>query len=112
MAAAWIVEVHAADFLDGDSLTVSPLRMADYEESAGKVPDFAVAMNHNQPGDPQKLAAVLVNFVDVASPPVHLPLGSDSATRLAEVGAEHAMMLAEWRHVSNSTDFEAPAVAA
>lgn len=94
------------DFLDGESLTVSPLRIGDYDATAGAVRDFAAAVNHNQPGDPQKLAQVIVAFADQANPPIRLPLGSDSAAKLAAVGAENAAMLADWQAVSNSTDFD------
>ncbi|EJL27964.1 SDR family NAD(P)-dependent oxidoreductase, partial [Novosphingobium sp. AP12] len=66
------------DFLDGSSLNVSPTIIGDYAETAGKVRAIATELNHNQPGDPQRLAKVLLEFTDVSNPPVRLPLRSDT----------------------------------
>ena len=48
------------DFLDDRSLVVSPATIDDYSETAGAVRDKAKAVSHNQPGDPAKLARVVV----------------------------------------------------
>lgn len=93
------------DFLDGSSLAVSPNRIADYDATAGAVRAHATAANHAQPGDPAKLAAVLVDFVSVPDPPVRLPLGSDTVARIVSEDAATAAMLARWRSVAVSTDF-------
>lgn len=93
------------DFLDSTSLTVSPLRIADYDATAGQVRSFAAEVSHNQPGDPAKLAKVLVDFVDAPNPPVRLPLGSDTVAAIEAKHAADAAILADWRKVSVSTDF-------
>lgn len=93
------------DFLDSSSLSVSPTRIADYDETAGKVRRIAEGLSHNQPGDPQKLAAVLIRFVEAPNPPVRLPLGSDTVAAIEAKHAADAAILHEWRHVSVSTDF-------
>jgi NAD(P)-dependent dehydrogenase (short-subunit alcohol dehydrogenase family) len=66
------------DFLDAASLSVSSRQISDYEATAGKVRAIAGGLNHNQPGNPSKLADVLVAFADAPNPPVRLPLGSDT----------------------------------
>lgn len=39
--------------------------------------DTARAVNHGQPGDPAKAAAVIVETVTAGNPPARLPLGAD-----------------------------------
>ena len=97
------------DFLDSTSLTVSPSSIADYSETAGAVRTRAAGLNHGQPGDPNRLAEVLVDFVDAPNPPVRLPLGSDTVAAIEAKHASDAAILAEWRKVSVSTDFAAAA---
>jgi len=93
------------DFLDASSLTSSGDIIADYEATAGKVRALAANLSHNQPGDPNKLAQVLIAFVDEPRPPVRLPLGSDTVSAIEDKHRKDAAILAEWRAVSVSTDF-------
>ena len=96
------------DFLDASSLSVSPSRIDDYTSTVGRVRNVASGLNHEQPGDPDKLAKVLVAFADAPNPPVRLPLGSDTVAAIEAKHAADAAILAEWRVVSVSTDFAAP----
>ena len=93
------------DFLDASSLSISPTRIADYDETAGKVRTVAAGLSHNQPGDPEKLADVLVAFVGAPNPPVRLPLGSDTVAAIEKKHEADRAILAKWRTVSVSTDF-------
>ncbi|MCH8686389.1 oxidoreductase [Pedomonas mirosovicensis] len=93
------------DFLDASSLVASPVRIDDYNATAGAVRERAASLNHGQPGDPDKLAEVLVAFADVPNPPVRLPLGSDTVAAIEAKHASDAAIIAEWRTVSVSTDF-------
>ena len=95
------------DFLDASSLAVSPNRIDDYSDTAGQVRSVAVDLNHGQPGDPEKLARVLVDFANAPNPPVRLPLGSDTVAAIEAKHAADAAILAQWRAVSVSTDFAA-----
>lgn len=98
------------DFLDASSLSVSGTRIEDYNATAGAVRGKAVDLNHAQPGDPARLAEVLVAFADAPNPPVRLPLGSDTVAAIEAKHAADAEILAQWRPVSISTDFaHAPA---
>jgi len=99
------------DFLDATSLSVSGNRISDYNNTSGHVRQVAVDLNHEQPGDPEKLAQVLVKFVDAPNPPVRLPLGSDTVRTIEAKHAADAAILAEWRSVSVSTDFASPQAA-
>ncbi|MDX4956554.1 oxidoreductase [Delftia acidovorans] len=93
------------DFLDSTSLTVSPASISDYNSTVGAVRDIALSLNHAQPGDPQRLAQVLVNFADAPNPPVRLPLGSDTVAAIEAKQIADTIILSEWRSVSASTDF-------
>lgn len=93
------------DFLDASSLSVSPSIIDDYAATAGRVRIVAAGLSHNQPGDPNKLAEVLVTFANTPNPPVRLPLGSDTVAAIEEKHRKDAAILNEWRAVSLSTDF-------
>ncbi|AXB79170.1 oxidoreductase [Novosphingobium sp. P6W] len=93
------------DFLDGSSLSVSPAVIADYDDTAGKVRTVAAGLSHNQPGDPARLAQVLVEFAEALNPPVRLPLGSDTVAAIQAKHEADGAILREWRSVSVSTDF-------
>jgi NAD(P)-dependent dehydrogenase (short-subunit alcohol dehydrogenase family) len=93
------------DFLDSSSLSVSPRQIPDYEATAGKVRNVAGGLNHKQPGDPSKLADVLISFADAPNPPVRLPLGSDTVAAIEAKHKADSLVLSEWRTVSFSTDF-------
>ena len=93
------------DFLDSSSLSVSTKQIDDYDATAGKVRTVAAGLSYNQPGDPSKLADVLLGFVDAPNPPVRLPLGSDTVAAIEAKHVSDADILAKWRHVSISTDF-------
>jgi NAD(P)-dependent dehydrogenase (short-subunit alcohol dehydrogenase family) len=93
------------DFLDSSSLSVSSRQISDYEATAGKVRTVAGSLNHNQPGDPSKLAEVLIAFAEAPNPPVRLPLGSDTVAAIEAKLKADSLILSEWRNVSLSTDF-------
>lgn len=95
------------DFLDATSLTVSGGEIADYAGTAGRVRRVAADLNHDQPGDPDKLAQVLVDFADAANPPIRLPLGSDTIAAIEAKHVSDAEIVAKWRAISVSTDFAA-----
>jgi NAD(P)-dependent dehydrogenase (short-subunit alcohol dehydrogenase family) len=93
------------DFLDATSLLVGKEIIDDYDETSGNVRRFAVGMNHNQPGDPEKLATALVTLADAQTPPLRLPLGTDTLKAIADKNAFVAAETQAWRTLSESTDF-------
>lgn len=95
------------DFLDASSLLMSAGRIEDYNVTAGPIRGRAVDLNHAQPGDPDKLAKVLLDVAEVPDPPLRLPLGSDTVAAIEAKHAADAAILARWRQVSLSTDFAA-----
>ncbi|HEY4803984.1 MAG TPA: short-chain dehydrogenase/reductase, partial [Paraburkholderia sp.] len=67
----------------------------------------AVQINHNQPGDPAKLAAAMITLVDAPNPPLRLPLGTDTLAAIAAKNAYVAQETDAWKSLSASTDFAA-----
>ncbi|MCA1400914.1 oxidoreductase [Bradyrhizobium sp. BRP56] len=93
------------DFLDESSLSRTAHQIEDYHASVGKTRTAAADFNHGQRGDPRKLAGAILKLVNADSPPLRLPLGSDTVERIETKNAFVARELAEWRTVATSTDF-------
>ncbi|MFI6471128.1 SDR family NAD(P)-dependent oxidoreductase [Streptomyces sp. NPDC050516] len=76
----------------GASMRQSPIRLDDYEGTAGKRREATLAVSGRQPGDPVRAAAAIAATVNAEVPPLRLLLGSDALAgiraRLARTGAE------------------------
>jgi NAD(P)-dependent dehydrogenase (short-subunit alcohol dehydrogenase family) len=93
------------DFLGAQSLSSTAVRIDDYAGTVGEMRTFAAAVNHQQPGDPQRLAQAIVQLAAARTPPTRLPLGSDTVARIEEKHRDVERELDLWRSVSLSTDF-------
>jgi hypothetical protein len=94
------------EFLGGDSLATPAERISDYAPTVGKMLEFAAVRNGRQPGDPRKLAQALLQVAGATEPPLRLPLGFDTLARIAEKNAFVDKEIAQWRELSESTDFD------
>jgi NAD(P)-dependent dehydrogenase (short-subunit alcohol dehydrogenase family) len=94
------------DFLDSTSLIKTATVISDYADTVGKMRDFAEGHNHQQPGNPSKLAQAILQLVRTAEPPVRLPLGTDTLKRIADKNAFVEKEIETWRTVAVSTDFQ------
>jgi NAD(P)-dependent dehydrogenase (short-subunit alcohol dehydrogenase family) len=93
------------DFLDGQSLTISPTVIEDYAKTTGAMRQAAVSLNHQQPGDPARMAKALLKIVDDPNPPLRMPFGSDTVATIEAKNAFVAGELNNWRTLAISTDF-------
>ncbi|TPP05380.1 oxidoreductase [Rhizobium glycinendophyticum] len=93
------------DFLDATSLRTGQNEIPDYATTAGAVRDRTVAMNQRQPGDPDRLAQVVLDLADAPETPVRLPLGSDTIAAIEAKHRSDAAIIEAWRNISVSTDF-------
>jgi hypothetical protein len=94
------------DILDSSkSLLETSRQIADYAETAGAMRDAVPGYNHNQPGDPAKLARAVLEIVNAPEPPLRLPLGPDTLARMAEKNALIEKETSAWRALAASTDF-------
>ncbi|HEV7259633.1 MAG TPA: oxidoreductase [Bosea sp. (in: a-proteobacteria)] len=100
------------DFLDARSLSISDGQIADYTGTAGMVREHATKLSHQQPGDPARLAAALVELGGNPDAPLRMPYGSDTVAAIEAKNAFVAGELAAWREVAVSTDFPATSAAA
>ena len=93
------------EFLDSTSLSVSPRILGDYAATAGAVREAATRINLNQPGDPVRLAQAVMQLAASPTPPLRLPLGTDTLQVISEKNAFVERETAQWRAVAASTDF-------
>jgi NAD(P)-dependent dehydrogenase (short-subunit alcohol dehydrogenase family) len=96
------------DFLDAQSMRTGhqPLAapFADYAAQSAQVAEGFDARNHQQPGDPARLAEVLLQLAAHPAPPLRLAAGSDA---VEIIGAKIEALRGEleaWRGVSVGTD--------
>jgi NAD(P)-dependent dehydrogenase (short-subunit alcohol dehydrogenase family) len=92
------------DFMDGSSLRRTKLALDAYSATVGKTRSFVDQNNRQQPGDPAKLAAVLIEIVNALEPPVRLQVGPDAVRRIEAKNAAVAADIATWRTLSESTN--------
>ena len=93
------------DFLSAQSLSSTAAIIDDYADTVGKMRGFAAAANHQQPGDPRRLAQAIVQIAGAHQPPKRLALGSDTVARIEEKHRDVERELELWRSLSVSTDF-------
>ncbi len=94
------------EFLEPGSIQFAPSTIDDYAEARATHEAYA-SYSKNQPGDPVKLAKVLVEIVEAGKLPLQLLLGSD-ALGLAEADlGRRSEDLETWRSTSKSTDLAA-----
>ena len=70
----------------------------------GHMRDGVAEFHGFQPGDPAKLATVIVNLGHTERPPLHLPIGKDAVSMYRIGAANIARDIDEWLDVSLSTD--------
>jgi NAD(P)-dependent dehydrogenase (short-subunit alcohol dehydrogenase family) len=93
------------DFLDGQSLTTTSAIIGDYAGTVGEIRKLAVGLNHQQPGDPVRMAKALLTIVDDSNPPLRMPFGSDTVAGIETKNAFVAEEIGKWRALAISTDF-------
>ena len=66
------------DFLDDKSASHGDIEVLDYAEAIDHFRAFIGQANHNQPGDPKKLAATIVTLAGSDQPPARFVFGDDA----------------------------------
>jgi NAD(P)-dependent dehydrogenase (short-subunit alcohol dehydrogenase family) len=94
----------STDFLANDSYVASKNVLEAYSASVGQLRASAGQIHGNQPGDPAKLAQVIIKLANSENPPLHLPIGKDSVNTFKTSTAKVAKEVAEWEDISTSTD--------
>lgn len=94
------------DFASGDSYKSSQLLLEEYQGTVGQVRQAVAGLHGNQPGDPAKLAQVILELANAEHPPLHLPVGKDAVSALQAKMSTIAKEVAEWETLSVSTDYQ------
>ncbi|MHC5747540.1 MAG: hypothetical protein ACYTXT_37825 [Nostoc sp.] len=66
----------------------------------------ADALHGNQPGDPKKFAAVIIQLANTERPPLHLPVGKDAIAMYKNNAAKMAQEIQAWLPIATSTDHD------
>ena len=89
----------------GRSMVESSLSIEDYKETAGQRRLATRAVSGNQPGDPEKAAAAIIDAAQAEQPPLRLLLGGSAL----KVAYDRLDKLREnfdaWAHVTTAVDF-------
>jgi NAD(P)-dependent dehydrogenase (short-subunit alcohol dehydrogenase family) len=97
---------HRTRFLDERSAR-SSAPMDDYADSVGQVRELLGSMDGQQPGDPDRAARAIVQAVEAANPPRHLPLGEFALEHIRAKLSGQLEELEAWAELSASSDFPA-----
>lgn len=90
----------------GRSIVTPEHAIADYAETSGKVIKWTQELDGNQPGDPVKAVAAMIQVVESDNPPLRLALGEDSVNGITQKLESMQAELETWKSVSLSTAFE------
>ena len=91
-------------FLDKGDELVSKNTIDEYHVE--RLVDRLRAMNGKQPGDPEKLAAALINLSNEQNPPVHLLMGPDAYQIVMQKRAAEQHEFEAWKELTLSTDLD------
>lgn len=92
------------NFMSSSTLAVAQTKIEAY--ATAEHVKMLQGFDGQQPGDPTKLANVLYAISHLAEPPLHLPLGTDSYQAIIDQRKSEALELAQWKHLSESTNFD------
>ena len=93
-------------FTGKNSYVVAQNAIGDYENTmAGAMRNGTDAYHGTQPGDPSKLAAVVVKLGHTENPPLHLPIGTDSINSYNIYRERLANDVNAWMEDALSTDY-------
>lgn len=80
--------------------------IADYAESVGRVAAHLEQVNGNQPGDPEKAAAFMLELADMENPPLRIAFGTDAYDAIKNKLENQLRQLTEWEQKSKSLGFD------
>ncbi|MEN0053410.1 MAG: oxidoreductase [Mucilaginibacter sp.] len=93
------------NFASAESYQSSKTILDAYQETVGHIRGIITHVDGNQPGDPSKLAQVIIKLAASENPPIHLPIGSDAVASFRTKTEQAGKEVDEWESVSNSTDY-------
>jgi NAD(P)-dependent dehydrogenase (short-subunit alcohol dehydrogenase family) len=95
------------EFTSKDSYRLAKNVIDDYSETmVGYMRNGTDSYHGTQPGDPKKLADVVVKLAHMAHPPLHLPIGNDSLENYWNNAEKTGREIKAHETVSRSTDID------
>lgn len=92
-------------FLTKDSLAVTESKIEGYR-AVKETQQRYLAADGKQPGDPDKVSAILMELAENEQPPLHLYMGEDAYHRASGKLAAMSSELEEWKSTTISADFK------
>jgi NAD(P)-dependent dehydrogenase (short-subunit alcohol dehydrogenase family) len=89
------------DFANGAAVTEP--RDPDYEESVGAALEWFADLAGNQPNDPAKVAAAIIDALETEDPPLRLALGEEAVEAIREKLEAQIADLRAWEGLATST---------
>ncbi|QVN22988.1 SDR family oxidoreductase [Burkholderia pyrrocinia] len=93
------------EFLSSGALAVAKRQIDEYTEAKASLDLHLGTLHGRQAGDPDKLAMLIMQAVEVAEPPLHLFAGKIANELAAQKAAAVQRDLDGWRGSSEATDF-------
>lgn len=97
----------STDFLDPSSIGLGDLRFDDYRALDEGRRDFVANRNHDQPGDPTRFGAAIVELASHDAPPARVAAGSDALGSFEGRAQQLLESASIWGDFSRSTDHAA-----
>ena len=94
----------STSFASPESYLSSELIIDGYNETVGTVRRAITQLDGNQPGDPSKLAQVIIQLAKSENPPLHLPIGRDAVAAFRMKTDIMQKEVSTWENASISTD--------
>ena len=96
-------------FASADSYQSSRVVLDAYKDTVGTIRVNVGHLDGNQPGDPVKLAQLLVKIANTENPPLHLPIGKDAIASFRTKTEQMTKEVDEWEALSVGTEYGAKA---
>jgi NAD(P)-dependent dehydrogenase (short-subunit alcohol dehydrogenase family) len=93
-------------FASADSYQSSRIVLDAYKDTVGTIRVGVGHLDGNQPGDPVKLAQLLVKIANTENPPLHLPIGEDAIASFRTKTEVMTKEVDEWEALSVGTGYE------
>ncbi|SEW52701.1 oxidoreductase [Chitinophaga arvensicola] len=97
--------IFRTEFASADSYQPAANVLEAYAATSGQTRKGINQLHGNQPGDPAKLAQVVLRLADSEHPPLHVPVGRDAIALVRAKAAATAQEIDAWEEVSGNTDF-------
>lgn len=93
------------DFLDGSSMRLADLSLADYAETTAAATERRAGHNHRQSGDPAAFGRAMVELVEAKEPPIWFVAGADALRALRKRNDAQTESLNAWEELATATGY-------